>query len=154
MVVLSEDLMDATRRMNRDIRQRRGHAARTRDLVLTLDNLEQQARRFRRAVLRDARPRQLNAQLDDLVFVFNRADRRMRFVRSGRLQRDFDRIERLTRALVRNTEIARGPRGRHGRDGFRGSIEIGDRRERGGLHGAIVLGDHYGDTQYDVRIRF
>jgi len=123
--------------MSLDVRQRRARHGRDRDLVLTLDGLERQARRFRQAVLRDAGPRRLNAQLEDLVFVFNRADRRMRLVRSGRLQRDFDRIEQITQTLVRTTEMAMGPRGRRGRDG---------------VHGAIVLGGR--DKRYNARIGF
>jgi hypothetical protein len=154
MVVLSEDLMNATQRMSLDVRQRGAGHGRNRELVVTLDGLERQARQFRRAVLGDAGPRRLNAELDELVFAFNRADRRMRLVRSGRLQRDFDRIEQITSSLVRTTEIAMGPRDRRGRDGFRGAIEIGDDRGRGGLHGAIVLSDRDGDTRYEARIRF
>lgn len=151
MVVLSENLMDATYEMRHDLRKRRGHQWGVRELAVTLEQLERDTDRLRRAAIRDARPRQLEFRLDEVIRAFNRVDRRMRFVRSGRLHRDFDRIEHATRSLARHVTIATGPRNRRGSDGLRGSIVIGDRRG-GGLHGSVVLGDR--DDRYRVRVRF
>ncbi len=141
VAVLSDELVEATRQMQRDAERRlRGRGYGSGELLVTLDRLDDRARRFRRDVFRGAHPRRLEIQLDRLVVAFERADRRMQFVRSGRLQRDFDRIDRVMRALLRNVDIAFAPRDRY------------DRRQRDGLHGTIVLGDR--DDRFRARIRF
>jgi len=159
LVLLADDLVDATRQMRRNVKRQsnghqgryriHGHNGRSGDLLFSLDRLAKQARHFRNDALQDASPRHLDRELDELFTAFNRADRRMRFVRSRHLQRDFEQVARVMRRVARNVEVATGPGPRRGRGGVRGGIVL-DRAGRDGLHGSIVLGD----ARREVRVRF
>jgi len=138
LVVLADDLANATDDMQREVAHRqRGHRAG--ELLVALNRLERQAERFRYDVARNVSPRSQDLAFDRLLVAFDRADRAMRFVRNGRLQREFLQVENAMRRLVDRVEIARGPR---------------IQRRDGRLHGAIVLGDRHGDSQFQVRIGF
>lgn len=147
IVVLSDNLVDAARQMRLSAEQRmRGHHGQSRELLITLDRLERQARQFRNDAARDAGPRYLDARFDDLLVAFNRADGRMQLVRNGRLQRDFERVAQAMRALAGDVEAFRGPAPR--------TPGPAPRTRDDGLHGAIVLGDRNGDTRYQITIHF
>lgn len=140
IVILSTDLLEATRSMRFNVERRaRGHHRRAAELLYDLDRLERRARHFRRDAVRGISLRHLNRELDGLVLAFDRADRQMRFVRSGRLQRDFNRIDRAMRRLTRDVEFA--------------STRVRPRRDRG-VHGSVVLGDRTRNGRYQVRVRF
>jgi hypothetical protein len=150
LVVLADDLVDATRHIRRNVKQQsRGHNRRSGDLLYSLDRLARQARHFRNDALQGASPRHLDREFDELLVAFNRADRRMCVIRSRHLQRDFEQVAGVMRRLARNVQIATGPGPRRGRGGVRGGIVL-DRAGRDGLHGSIVLGDE----RREVRIRF
>jgi hypothetical protein len=153
-IVLSEQLIDATQQMRQGLQQRRGHSRKAQSLAFALDQLERETFQLRTAIIRDARFRQIDARLNDVVLAFNQADREMNFVRSGRLHQDFAQIERATRRLVKKVEIATAHRHRRGNDRLNGSIVIGSGRggRGGGIHGSVVLGDR--DDRYRVRVRF
>lgn len=137
---LAGDLLDATRQLRADAgRSQRGRHGESSELLVALHRLEDQAQRFQVDVARDVRSRQLEIRFDGLVTAFDRVDRRMQTVHSGRLQHDFDQVERAMGSLARNVSVAHGPR---------------DRRNDEGPRGAIVLGNSRGDTRFQVRIRF
>lgn len=140
LVVLADDLAIATNEMRRKVAHRsRGRHYRSSELLVALSRLERQADRFRYDVARNVSPRRTDVSFDRLLVAFNRADRSMRFVRSARLQREFNRIDNVMHRLSRRVEVARGP-------------EI--RRRDGRPHGAIVLSDGRRDPRFRVRIGF
>ena len=142
MVVLSEELIDATRNMQYFVdRRQRGRWARSSALSINLQRLEDQALRFRRAAIRDAHPRKVQLRLESLLITFNNAERNMRYVRNGRLHREFDQIDRLMRRLTRKVEVAYGFNDHRDR-----------RHARNRVHGDVLIGDR--DDRFRARIRF
>lgn len=153
VVILADELVDATRHLNRDVdRRSRGRWDRNGSLVQAVDRLDRRARQFRRDARDGASFRHLDRELERVLIAFDRVDRRMNYVRSGRLHRDFLRVENSVRRLARRVQIADGPRyrdRRDRRDGLRGGVVI-ERDRRGGVHGSIVIGD----DRRRARIRF
>lgn len=140
IVVLADDLADAARDMRYQTERRlHGRRGRGNEVLWALERLEVGAVQFRRDVGHGASPRRVVASYDQLLVAFDRADRAMRWVRNGRLQREFNQVERAMQRLTRDVEIARGPQRRQ--------------RDRG-VHGAIVLGDRIGNARVQVRIGF